>query len=327
MISPRPLYLSADFLVVCHSHIVSAPRNLHIFKITMTTKVGYVEADGVKVFYREAGPSDAGAPTVVLLHGYPSSSLMYRNLIPLLAGKGYRVIAPDLPGFGFTEVPKERGYKYTFANIATTFGAFADALKLKRFAIYVFDYGSPTGFRFALNRPDAVAAIVTQNGNAYTDGFGNTFWAGIEQYWKTGAAGDRDALRPALELPLTKWQYENGSPHPERIPPESYTMDQLFLDRPGSKDVQLDIFYDYRTNVDLYPKFQEYLRTSDVPVLAVWGKNDEIFIPPGAEAFRKDVKKFDLHWLDAGHFALETNEEEMAGLMHGFFEKHGVFKR
>jgi pimeloyl-ACP methyl ester carboxylesterase len=293
----------------------------------MATKVDFVEADGVRVFYRYGGATDANAPTVVLLHGFPSSSHQFRNLIPLLAAKGYRVFALDLPGFGFTEVPPERKYKYTFAGLATTFAGFVDALGLKRFAVYVFDYGSPTAFRFALQRPGAVAGIVSQNGNAYADGFGHPFWTPIEKYWATGATIDRDALRAALEMGVTKWQYTNGSPHPDRIAPEAYHLDQMLLDRWGNKDIQLDIFYDYRKNVELYPKFQEYLRDSDVPVLAIWGKNDEIFIPPGSDAFRRDVRKFEQHWIDAGHFAIETNEELVAGYMHDFFQKYDVFKR
>lgn len=287
-------------------------------------RVATVEADGIKVFYREAGPVDA--PTIVLLHGFPSSSFMFRNLIPLLA-KQYRVIAPDLPGFGFTEVPPERKYVYTFANIAETFTAFVDALHLKHFAIYIFDYGSPTGLRFALARPEAVAAIVTQNGNAYAEGFGRPFWDPLEKLWASGSAADRDALRPALELGTTKWQYTNGAARPDAIQPEAYYLDQALMDRPGNKEIQLDILYDYRTNLGLYPKFQAYLRESGVPVLAVWGKNDDIFVAPGAEAFARDVKDFELHFLDAGHFALETNEEEMAGYILAFFEKQQVFKK
>lgn len=287
-----------------------------------TTRIAKVEADGLNVFYRHAGPSDA--PTILLLHGYPTSSHMFRNLIPRLAPK-YRVIAPDLPGFGFTEVPDSRNYKYTFANLSKTLTAFVDALGLKRFAIYIFDYGAPTGLRFALERPQAVAAIISQNGNAYTEGLGAEFWAPVQKYWASGSSEDREAIRGATTLEVTKWQYIDGSPHPDAIQPEAYHLDQALMDRPGNKDIQLDLFYDYRTNVDLYPKFQEYLRTSDVPVLAIWGKNDTIFVSPGAEAYRKDVKKLDVRWLDAGHFALETNEEEVAKQINAFLEKQNVF--
>jgi pimeloyl-ACP methyl ester carboxylesterase len=286
-------------------------------------KISTVEAEGIKIFYRYAGPVDA--PTILLLHGFPASSFMFRNLMPLLATK-YRVIAPDLPGFGFTEVPAERNYEYTFANIAKTMEAFVDALSIKKFAVYIFDYGAPTGLRMALSRPDAVAAIVTQNGNAYVEGFGEEFWAPLRRYWANGEVSDRNALLPALELPLVRWQYENGSPHPEQVPPEAYYLDTALMERPGNKDIQLDLFYDYRTNIDLYPKIQEYFRKSDVPVLAAWGKNDSIFIAPGAEAYARDVSKLELHWINSGHFALETNEEDMAKWMMDFFEKYQVFQ-
>jgi pimeloyl-ACP methyl ester carboxylesterase len=286
------------------------------------TEVATVQADGVEVFYRTAGPTDA--PVVVLLHGFPSSSHMFRNLIPLLATR-YRVVALDLPGFGFTKVPAERNYKYTFASLAQTFTAFTDALSLTRFALYIFDYGAPTAFRFALDRPGAVAAIVSQNGNAYVEGLGQPFWSQIEMLWASGAQEDRDALRPLLELPATQWQYQNGSPHPEAIPPEAFHLDQALMDRPGNKEIQLDLFQDYGSNVKLYPQFQEYLRSSGVPVLTAWGKADEIFVAPGAEAYRRDVKKLETRWLDAGHFALETNEQQMAQWILEFFDKYDVF--
>ncbi|KAH7141659.1 Alpha/Beta hydrolase protein [Dactylonectria macrodidyma] len=287
-----------------------------------STHIATVEVDGVRIFYRYAGAENA--PTVVLLHGFPSSSHMFRNLIPQLATK-YRVIAPDLPGFGFTDVPQTLNYQYTFENLSKTFAAFVDALSLQHFAIYIFDYGAPVALRFALNHPESVAAIITQNGNAYVDGFGASFWAPLEKYWATGNVEDREALRGATTLEITKWQYTDGSPNPEAIPPEAYFLDQALMDRPGNKDIQLDILYDYRTNVPLYPQFQEYFRKSDIPVLAIWGKNDTIFIAPGAEAYQRDVQKFELRWLDAGHFALETNEDEVAKCIDNFLIKHNVF--
>jgi pimeloyl-ACP methyl ester carboxylesterase len=287
-----------------------------------STKIATIEADGLKVFFRYAGQEDS--PTVVLMHGFPSSSHMFRNLIPLLAHK-YRVIAPDLPGFGFTEVPASRNYKYTFENLSNTFTAFVDALGLKRFAVYIFDYGAPTALRFALKRPEAVAAIVTQNGNAYVEGLGESFWAPIQKYWASGSPEDREALRFATTLDITKWQYTNGSPNPDAIPPETYYLDQALLDRPGNSDIQLDIFYSYGSNLPLYPDFQEYFRKSGVPILAVWGKEDAIFTAPGAEAYRRDAKTFELHWLNAGHFALETNEEEVASRMDEFFVRNKIF--
>lgn len=283
-----------------------------------------VQADGVNVFYRTAGSELA--PVLLLLHGYPTSSFMFRNLIPLLA-TSYRVIAPDLPGFGFTEVPEARNYQYTFANLTLTIEAFLDALNITNFAEYIFDYGAPVGLRLALDRPDAVSAIISQNGNAYVEGLGDVFWPPVEKYWASGSLEDRNALYQFLNLNATKSQYTDGSPHPERVPPETYHLDQALMERPGNKDIQLDLFYDYRTNVALYPKFQEYFRSSGVPVLAAWGKNDAMFIPPGAEAYQKDVKKFELKWIDDGHFALETNEKLLAGYINDFLKKYDVFNR
>lgn len=289
--------------------------------ITETFTIHTVEADGVNIFYRAAGLETA--PVLLLLHGYPASSFMFRNLIPLLA-LSYRVIAPDLPGYGFTEVPKARNYMYTFANLTTTTEAFLDALNISRFAVYIFDYGAPVGLRLALDRPDAVSAIISQNGNAYVEGFGEDFWAPIQKYWESGSAEDREALREVLTLNATASQYTTGSPHPERIPPETWHLDQALMERPGNKDIQLDLLYNYRTNVALYPKFQEYFRESNVPVLAAWGKNDKIFIPPGAEAYKKDVKRFELKWLNTGHFAIETNEKILAGYINEFLQKYKV---
>lgn len=293
-----------------------------------TTKIATITADGVDIFYRHAGPTHEHAPTVLLLHGYPSSSHMFRNLIPLLAARGYRVVAPDLPGFGFTRVPPERGYSYTFAGLAATTEALADALGLRRFAVYIFDYGAPAGLRLALRRPELVCAVVTQNGNAYEEGLGAAFWAPVRRYWASGSGADRDALRDALTLPATRRQYTDGHPRPGEVPPETWTLDQALMDAgPAGREVQLDLLYDYRTNIELYPRFQQYLRDSGVPVLAVWGQNDAIFVRKGAEAFARDVEEGRLvtRWLDAGHFALETNEEEVAAHMDEFFQKLQVF--
>ena len=251
------------------------------------TSVHKVEADGLQVFYRSAG--DAGAPVVLLLHGFPTSSHMFRELIPRLADR-YRVIAPDLPGFGFTEVPKEREYVYSFDALAGTIEAFIDALSLGRYAIYVFDYGAPTGFRLAMRRPERVAAIVSQNGNAYEEGLGDA-WGPIRTYWSEPTAENREILRQnVLTFETTRWQYTHGVASPDVIAPESYTLDAALLEHPGNKEIQLDLFLDYASNVKLYPKFQEYLRRWKPPLLAIWGKNDPFFIPAGAEAFQRTFR-------------------------------------
>jgi pimeloyl-ACP methyl ester carboxylesterase len=272
------------------------------------TKIHRIQVDGVNVFYREAGPADA--PIVLLLHGFPTSSFQYRELIPRLADK-YRVIAPDLPGFGFTEVPADRHYNYTFDALADTILAFTDALNLKRYALYVFDYGAPTGFRLAMAHPERIVAIVSQNGNAYEEGLGDA-WAPIQQYWKHPTPENRETLRNALDPAGLRSQYTDGVPDPNVIEPEGYTLDAAMIARPGNMDIQLDLFLDYANNVKLYPKFQEYFRKSKPPLLAIWGKNDPFFIPAGAKAFPRDNPNATVHFLDTGHFALETHVEEIA---------------
>ncbi|KAK9364917.1 Alpha/Beta hydrolase protein [Lipomyces kononenkoae] len=276
----------------------------------------------VDVFYRESGPLDA--PIVLLLHGFPSSSHQFRNLIPILATK-YRVIAPDLPGFGFTTVPSSAEFKYTFANLAATIIDFVDVLSLTKFAIFIFDYGAPTGLRLALNRPEAVTAIVSQNGNAYTEGLGE-FWNPVKEFWASNnTAADRQKLGAAmLSYEATQWQYDDGTRDPSATAPESYTLDYALLQRPGNADIQLDLFKDYENNLKFYPKFQEYFRKSKVPILAVWGKNDQIFIAAGAEAFKRDNPRAEVHFLDAGHFAAETETSKLGEIMLDFFEKHGI---
>ena len=281
------------------------------------TSIHRIQADGVTVFYREAGPADA--PVVLLLHGFPTSSFQYRELIPRLADR-YRVIAPDLPGFGFTEVPAERQYTYTFDALANTILAFTDALHLKRYALYVFDYGAPTGFRLAMARPERISAIVSQNGNAYEEGLGDA-WAPIQKYWKYPTAENREVLRQALGPAGLRSQYTDGVPHPEQIAPEGYTLDAAMIERPGNMDIQLDLFLDYANNVKLYPKFQEYFRKEKPPLLAIWGKNDPFFIPPGATAFPRDNPNATVQFLDTGHFALETHVEEIAVAMRELLAK------
>jgi pimeloyl-ACP methyl ester carboxylesterase len=276
-----------------------------------------VDADGVSVFYREAGP--AGAPVVLLLHGFPASSFQYRELIPRLADK-YHVIAPDLPGFGFTEIPAGRNYKYTFDALAKTIEAFVDALKLTKYAMYVFDYGAPTGFRLAIAHPERVTAIVSQNGNAYEEGLGDA-WAPIRRYWEHPVSENREAIRGALNREGIRREYAVGIPNPELIAPEGYTLDAALIERPGNQDIQLDLFLDYANNVKLYPQFQEYFRKSKPPLLAIWGQRDLYFIPPGAEAFKRDIPNASVQFLDTGHFALETHVEEIATAMRDFLAR------
>ena len=285
------------------------------------TSVHKVEADGVQVFYRAAGQTNS--PVVLLLHGFPTSSFMFRELIPRLASD-YRVIAPDFPGFGFTEVPPERQYPYTFDHLALTIDAFTQALKIDRYAIYVFDYGAPTGFRLAMAHPDRATAIISQNGNAYEEGLGDA-WAPIRKYWATPTPENRDILRKTiLTEGGTRWQYTHGVANPESVPPESYTLDTALLERLGNKEIQLDLFLDYASNVKLYPKFQEYFRKSKPPLLAIWGKNDPFFVPAGAEAFRKDIPSAQVQFLDTGHFATETHVVEIASAMKNFLEANGI---
>jgi pimeloyl-ACP methyl ester carboxylesterase len=288
------------------------------------TSVHKVEADGVKVFYRAAGEADA--PVVLLLHGFPTSSFMFRELIPRLAND-YRVLAPDLPGFGFTEVPPERKYVYSFDQLARTIEAFTRALKIDRYAIYVFDYGAPTGFRLAMAHPDRVTAIISQNGNAYEEGLGDA-WGPIRKYWSEPTAENREVLRQnILTFEGTRWQYTHGVANPESVPPESYMLDTALLERPENKEIQLDLFLDYASNVKLYPKFQEYFRKSKPPLLAIWGKNDPFFVPAGAEAFRKDLPGAQVQFLDTGHFATETHVMEIASAMRDFLQTNGIRPR
>jgi pimeloyl-ACP methyl ester carboxylesterase len=283
------------------------PENAHI----PHTSIHRVEADGVNVFYREAGAPDA--PVVLLLHGFPTSSFQYRELIPRLADR-YRVIAPDLPGFGFTEVPEQRHYKYSFDALAKTIMAFTDALHLTRYALYIFDYGAPTGLRLAMWRPERVTAIVSQNGNAYEEGLGDA-WAPIQRYWREPTPENREAVHKLLNAEGIRFQYTAGVPHPEMIAPEGYTLDAAMIERPGNMDIQLDLFLDYANNVKLYPKFQEYFRKSKPPLLAIWGKHDPFFTPPGAEAYLRDNPNATVQFLDTGHFALETHVEEITTAM------------
>lgn len=286
----------------------------------MTQPVTYhrtTKVNGVNMFYREAG--DVGAPTVVLLHGFPSSSHMYRNLIPALADR-YHVIAPDLPGFGLSEMPTPSEFEYSFATFSNVVLSLLDQLGIKHYALYVMDYGAPTGFRMALAHPDRVTALIVQNGNAYEEGMGD-FWESTRAYWADNSPANRDALRPFLSLDGTRFQYHAGIKDEERIDPAAWLYDQLFLDRPGSVDIQLDIIYDYRTNVALYPAFHIYLREHRPPTLILWGENDPIFLPNGARAYLRDVPNAELHFFDTGHFALEDKADEMIPVMREFLAR------
>jgi pimeloyl-ACP methyl ester carboxylesterase len=283
-----------------HESPVTHHRNLNI--------------DGVQLFYREAGPRDA--PVVVLLHGFPSSSHMYRNLIPALADR-YRVIAPDYPGFGESAAPPRGQFEYSFAHFAELTDSLLAHLGARRYALYVMDYGAPVGYRLALRHPERVTALVVQNGNAYEEGL-REFWTPIKAYWASGKAVDREKLRAGTTLEATRSQYLDGVSDPSRIDPAAWTHDQAHLDRPGNVDVQLDLFYDYRTNVALYPRFQQFFRERRPPTLIVWGKNDVIFPAPGALAYLEDLPDAELHLLDSGHFALEDQGGEIAALMRDF---------
>lgn len=276
------------------------------------------EVDGIEIFYREAGPLDA--PAILLLHGFPSSSHMFRNLIPQLADR-YRVVAPDYPGFGYSAVPARQEFDYTFDRIVDVVDGLTEQIGLDRYALYVMDYGAPVGFRLATRHPERVTAIIAQNGNAYEEGL-TPFWEPIKAYWRSGGAPERDALREALEPESTRWQYLHGEPDPSLVSPDAYTHDQRLLDRPGIDEIQLDLFYDYRRNVELYPKWQQYFREHRPPTLVVWGRNDEIFGAAGAEAYKRDNPDAEVHLLDAGHFALESHGPRIAALIGDFLGRN-----
>jgi pimeloyl-ACP methyl ester carboxylesterase len=273
------------------------------------------QVNGFKVFYREAG--DPQAPAVLLLHGFPTSSHMFRNLIPLLAGD-YHVVAPDLPGFGFSDAPDHKTFQYTFDHLAEVIGDFVEQIGLERFVVYVFDYGAPVGFRLALRYPERISGLISQNGNAYVEGL-SADWAPIRAYWENPTQQNRDALRTLSSLETTRWQYHHGVTNAEeRVAPEAIALDQALLERPQSAEIQLDLIGDYKSNVALYPKFQEFFRTHRPPTLAVWGKNDPFFLPGGAEAFRRDNPSAKVVFYDTGHFALETHAAEIGAEIRAF---------
>ncbi len=280
-----------------------------------TVKVGDLD-----IFYREAGPKDA--PAILLLHGFPTSSQMFRNLIPALADE-YRVVAPDYPGFGHSSMPARDKFAYTFDNLASVIDAFAETVGLTKYALYVQDYGAPVGYRLAVKHPERITAIVVQNGNAYDEGLDNDFWKPIKAYWNEPDSKEkRDALRKFVSYDATKWQYTHGVKNPELVSPDGAAHDQFLLDRKGNDEIQLDLLLSYGSNPPLYPKWQEYFRQHQPPMLIAWGKNDQIFPPAGAEPYKRDLKTLEYHLLDAGHFALESDGATIAKLMRDFLGKH-----
>ncbi|CAD6512172.1 alpha/beta fold hydrolase [Paraburkholderia sabiae] len=274
----------------------------------------HADVDGFNVFYREAGRP--GAPKLLLLHGFPSSSHMFRDLIPLLADR-FHIVAPDLPGFGQSDMPSRDDFAYTFDNLANVIDRFTEVIGFDRFAVYVFDYGAPTGFRLALKHPERITAIVSQNGNAYVEGLSDG-WNPIQAYWKEPSQANRDALRALLAKDTTVWQYTHGVSDPTAVSPDGYSLDDYYMNRPGAHDIQLDLFGDYQSNVALYPAFQAYFRTYQPPFLAVWGEHDPFFLPPGAEAFKRDLPNADVRFFDTGHFALETHAADIAAAISEF---------
>jgi pimeloyl-ACP methyl ester carboxylesterase len=281
------------------------------------THYQHTTVDGCKIFYREAGPKTA--PAILLLHGFPTSSHMYRNLIPALADR-HHVVAPDLPGFGFSDAPERKQFRYTFENLAKAIEGFTEAIGLENYAIYVFDYGAPVGFRLALAHPARITAVISQNGNAYEEGLSQG-WNPIQKYWKEPTGENRAALREFLKPEATKSQYLYGVQDATQLAPETYALDSALLARPGNDEIQLDLFLDYASNVALYPRFQEYFRSKRPPMLAVWGKNDPFFVPAGAEAFKRDNPSAEIHFYDTGHFALETHHQEIAKAIREFLDR------
>lgn len=274
------------------------------------------EVDGLNIFYREAGAKTL--PTLLLLHGFPSSSHMFRDLIPQLADR-FHIVAPDLPGFGQSDAPSRDSFSYTFANLANVISRFTEVLKLDRFAIYVFDYGSPVGLRLAAKHPERITGIVSQNGNAYVEGLSEG-WNPIQKYWQEPTQENRDALRQLLAPQTTYWQYSHGVPNAEAISPDGYSLDDFYLARPGIADIQLDLFLDYASNVAMYPEFHAYFRKHQPSLLAVWGRNDPFFLPAGAEAFKRDLPKAEVRFYETGHFALETHADEIAAAIRAFLK-------
>jgi pimeloyl-ACP methyl ester carboxylesterase len=303
----------SSFLVTC---LLVAPFHRALAEES-TVHHRRMSIDGVEVFYREAGP--ANGPAVVLLHGFPSSSHMFRNLIPELSDY-YHVIAPDYPGFGQSAMPDRAQFRYTFAHFAKIVDTLLTRIDVKRYSLYVMDYGAPVGYRLALMHPDRITGLIVQNGNAYTEGL-REFWDPIKAYWASASREKREALRAGTTLEATRWQYLDGVQDASRIDPVAWIYDQLGLDRPGNVEIQLDLFYDYRTNVALYPRFQEFFRERQPPTLIVWGAKDKIFPAEGARPYLRDLPDAEFHLLDTGHFALEDKGAEIASMMRDFLDR------
>ena len=319
------LHLAALLLVATATALTASPAlatpSVAAAPPTDTTQVHHRTAtiEGVEIFYREAGPRDA--PVLLLLHGFPTSSQMYRDLIPRLADR-YRVIAPDYPGFGQSAAPSPDQFDYSFDHYAILMDKLTRKLGLERYALYLMDYGAPVGFRLAAQHPERITALVVQNGNAYLEGIGE-FWDPIKAYWKDDTPDNREHIRKAaLTLEGTRWQYLHGVPDPTLVSPDAYMLDQAYLDRPGNNDIQLAMIYDYRTNLPMYPEWQAYFREHQPPTLVIWGKNDQIFLAAGAEPFQRDNPEAELHFLDTGHFALETHGPQIAALIRDFLARH-----
>ncbi len=283
----------------------------------MTINYRFIRINGLNIFYREAGKESS--PTLLLLHGFPTSSHMFRNLIPILA-EHYHVIAPDFPGFGQTDLPSHKEFAYTFANLAQVIGALTEVIGLRKFSIYIFDYGSPVGLRFALTCPNRIEAVISQNGNAYVEGLSDG-WNPIRAYWKEPSQANRDALRSMLTPQTTEYQYVHGVADRSLVSPDGRSLDDFYLSRPGAHEAQLDLFLDYANNVKLYPEFQNFFRKYQPPFLAVWGRNDPFFLPAGAEAFKRDLPNAEIRFFDTGHFALETHCDEIAAAILKFLKE------
>lgn len=323
-ITPVSVIAVASAIGICiaalspHTTAADAPPRDAAPKAAPRVSYKSVSIDGVDVFYREAGPPEA--PAVLLLHGFPTSSHMFRNLIPALADR-YHVIAPDYPGFGHSAMPARDAFDYSFENLASVVDEFTETIGLSRFVVYVQDYGAPIGYRIASAHPERIAGIIAQNGNAYDEGLNNDFWKPIKAYWADPTSANREALRGLLAPAATTWQYTHGVRDVSVINPDSWTIDQALLDRPGNTDIQLDLFLSYGTNLPLYPKWQAYFRDHQPPTLIVWGANDQIFPAAGAHPYRRDLTDLEFHLLDTGHFALEEDGATIAAHIRAFLAR------